>query len=357
MKLRVIIPDFHGAHIDWPAAKAFLSDLKAIDPDEVVYLGDGLDCGGTFSTHQRSYTNEMAESYEEDKLQANLFLDSVQEAAPRAISHFLEGNHEQHVERWASRTFQSHRDAVAYLEREGPAAALRLKDRGIAYYRRSEFYQGLSIPGCIKLGKCFFVHGISHSKFATAVHLERFGACVVHGHTHRSQAHVQRTVTSGGHGAWCPGTLAKLQPLYKHTAPSDWAHGYAVQEVLESGLFEHSNIPIFGDRTIASIRRGEHPEIVNTVREELPYEVSPDKQAKMVEQRAAARRKTDSVAAKKLIKQHEKLDAVIAQSRNKTSRITKADCVKALRKYKTQLAAANALGMSTSALRRRLGIV
>ena len=207
-----MIPDSHGSHIDWDAAGAFLADLKVIDPDEVVLLGDHLDAGGTFSSHQRNYTSEMCESYQEDVDQANLFLDRIQAAAPRAEIHMLEGNHEAHIERWAARNFQSHRDAEMFLERMGPAAALRLRERGIAYYRRSIFYQGLAIPGCIQLGKCFFVHGISHAKHADAVHLQRFGASVVFGHIHRSMGRVERTVTSGGHGAWCPGTLAKLQP-------------------------------------------------------------------------------------------------------------------------------------------------
>ncbi len=351
MRIRLIIPDFHGSHVDWPAANAMLADAKAIGPHEVIYLGDGLDCGGTFSTHQRSYTNEMTESYEEDCAQANRFLDLVQEACPGAESHYLEGNHEAHVERWASRTFQSHRDAVAFLERQGPAAALRLRERGIAYYRRSEFYQGLSIPGCIRLGKCFFVHGISHSKHATAVHLERFGASVVHGHTHRSQGVVQRTVTSGGHGAWCPGTLAKLQPLYKHTAPSDWSHGYGVQDVLKSGHFEHTNVPIFGDRTIAGIRRAEAAE----PEPDEPASPSPRRDARKVEGAIAKRRKTAEGRARKAVEVEAKLTAAIAAT--KKTGPTKADCVAALRKTNgNQTKAAGLVGLSRVMFRYKLGL-
>jgi hypothetical protein len=110
---------------------------------------------------------------------------------------------------------------------------------------------GLSVPGTIRLGKCFFTHGISHSQHAAAQHLRRFGANVVFGHVHRSQAIVERTVTSDGFGAWCPGTLAKLQPLYRHTAPTSWSHGYAVQFVnRRTGTFLHFNVPIFKGRSI-----------------------------------------------------------------------------------------------------------
>ena len=242
--IRAIIPDSHGNHIDVKARDACIKDIRRLSPAHIVLLGDHLDCGGTFSTHQRSYTNEMTESYEEDVQATNEFLNLLHDAAPKAKEiDYLEGNHEAHVERWASRTFLNKRDADKLMECFGPAKVLDLKRRGIRYYKRSEHY-GVAIPGCIRRGKCHFVHGISHSKHAAAIHLARFGASVVFGHIHRSQSVVERSVTSNGYGAWCPGTLAKLQPLYKHTEPSSWSHGYGVQFVNASGNFLHINVPI-----------------------------------------------------------------------------------------------------------------
>lgn len=253
--IRAIIPDSHGAHIDIPARDAFLADLKLLAPREIVMLGDHLDAGGTFNTHQRSYTNELTESYDDDVKAANRFLDAIQHRAPDARIYYLEGNHEQHVERWAARTFTNKKDADMLLEAYGPASVLKLKARGISYYQRSTMYMGISIPGTIKLGKCFFVHGISHSKHAAAQHLARFGANVVFGHVHRSQSVIERSVTSSGYGAFCPGTLAKLQPLYRHTEPTSWAHGYGVQFVSSSGQFLHVNVPIHKGRSLLSSLR------------------------------------------------------------------------------------------------------
>ena len=253
--IRVIVPDSHGEHIDVPARDAFCADLEALNPQEVVLLGDHLDAGGTFSAHQRSYTNEMTESYADDCRAANRFLDMIHRRAPKARYYYIEGNHEAHVERWAARNFLSKDDAVGMLDVYGPQAVLRLKDRGIRYFKRSEQYMGLSIPGAIKLGKCFFVHGVSHSKHAAATHLARFGANVVFGHVHRVQGVNERTVTSAGFGAWCPGTLAKLQPLYAHTAPTSWSHGYGVQFVAPSGAFIHVNVPIHKGKSLLSCMR------------------------------------------------------------------------------------------------------
>jgi predicted phosphodiesterase len=257
---RVCIPDSHGAHIDVDAAKAFLADLKKISPDEIVMLGDHLDCGGVFTSHGRAYTNEMTESYDEDCQATNAFLDAIQKAAPKAKIWYLEGNHEARVARWAASTFLNKRDADAYLERMGPSAALDLKRRSIRYVTRDEFMAGCSIPGTIKLSvngtAIYYTHGISAAKHATAVHLSRFGANVVHGHTHRAQSVHGRTVEKGVIGAWSPGTLAKLQPLYMHTNPTDWSHGYAMQVVSSSGRFAHFQIPLVkGESMLGAIER------------------------------------------------------------------------------------------------------
>lgn len=249
--VRMIIPDSHGNHIDLRARDAAVRDAKALRPDEIVFLGDHVDCGGVFSAHQRSYTAEMTESYTDDCAAANEFLDLLQAAAPNARGHYLEGNHEAHVERYLARNMASKKDADDLLADIGPQRKLRLKERGIRYYRTVECYQHLTVPGTIKLGKCYFTHGISHSKNAASVHLARFGANVVFGHVHRAQSVVERTVTSEGFGAWCPGTLAALQPLYRHTAPTSWSHGYAVQLVNQStGTFLHINVPIVADKSL-----------------------------------------------------------------------------------------------------------
>jgi UDP-2,3-diacylglucosamine pyrophosphatase LpxH len=247
---RVLIPDSHGAHIDPLARDACLRDIELLRPEEIILLGDHLDCGGVFSSHQRNYTLEMCEDYASDVAACNDLLAQIQRAAPNAEIAYLEGNHEWHVERWVAREFDSYQDAQDLLSVYGPAARLHLRQRGITYYRRSEFYDGLTVPGTIRRGKCYYTHGIAHAKNAADIHLQRFGDNVVFGHIHRSVSVITRSVTSAGYGAWCPGTLARMQPLYRHTEPTAWAHGYAVQFVNTSTQrFAHLQIPIFADGT------------------------------------------------------------------------------------------------------------
>lgn len=249
-KVRVIIPDSHGAHVNVAARDAVVRDIKRLVPDEIVWLGDQLDCAGVFSRHSRSFTNEIEEAYGDDVDAANEFFDLVAKAAPKAAQHMAEGNHELRVEKFAANIFSRQRDADTFLDVMGPEKALDLKRRGVRYYRQGRTYQGLPIPGTFRLGKVFFTHGIGHSANATALHLSRFGASVVHGHTHRAMAVVSRTVTSDCIGAWCPGTLSELQPLYMHTTPTTWTPGYAVQFIAPSGRFLHLNIPIAGGESM-----------------------------------------------------------------------------------------------------------
>jgi UDP-2,3-diacylglucosamine pyrophosphatase LpxH len=252
--LRLVIPDSHGEHIDPLARAALLADLDKLGDqvEEIVFLGDHLDCGGTFNAHQRNYTNEMTESYQGDVAATNLFLDDIQgRCAKVRWAGYLEGNHEAHIERWAARNFERRRDAEMVLDAIGPQRVLRLHKRGIKYFRRAEMYQGIGIQGTIRRGKCYFTHGIVANKHATQTHLERFADNVVHGHTHRAQSAIGRTVKSSCIGAWCPGTLAKLQPLYNHTNPTNHSHGYALQFVSRTGgTFLHFNVPIFKGKSL-----------------------------------------------------------------------------------------------------------
>jgi len=249
--VRVCIPDTHGAKIDKAALAALLTDLKALDPHEIILLGDHVDCGGFLAQHHvMGYVAETAYSYEDDIAHANAFLDAVQKAAPRAKIEYLEGNHERRVETWAvTQTLRHSRDSEGLRLLYAPEHRLSLAARGITYFRESVQYDSLPVPGVIKRGKCFFMHGMSTAKNAVTATLAKIGGNVVFAHTHRAQSEVVRLVGAGVIGGWNPGCLCALQPLWQHTSPTDWTHGYGVQLVSPSGAFLHLNIPIIDGKT------------------------------------------------------------------------------------------------------------
>jgi hypothetical protein len=256
--VRVIANDVHGSMMDRPAVDAFLADLRRWNPDEIVLNGDIVECGGFLAAHHTlGYVAQTSYSYQDDIAAANWFLDEVQKAAPKAEIHYLEGNHEDRVERWVvDQTMRHQRDSEFLRELIAPNALLKLEQRGINFYRRSvEYVPGLP-PGWIKLGKIFFVHELSGSKNAARDSVTRTAGNVVYAHTHREDS---ASVVLPGVGlvkAWNPGCLCQRQPLWRHSDPTGWSHGYAVQIVAKSGEFLHLTIPIWEGRSLAGNMRG-----------------------------------------------------------------------------------------------------
>lgn len=250
---RVIVPDTHGCYADEAALAAFLGDLEVLAPKvrEIVLLGDHLDCGGFLALHHTiGYVAEAAYSFEDDKNATNILLDKIQELCPKAVIHYLEGNHERRIERWCvTQTLAHQKDAECLRQMFSPESVLHLKKRNIAYYRQGVFYDGLRIPGTIRLGRCHFTHGVRTGRNAARETLSDFGGNVVFGHTHTAASATTSTVKGGGIGSWCPGALCRLQPLWNHTKPTSWNHGYAIQVVRKDGDFMYVHVPIIEGRS------------------------------------------------------------------------------------------------------------
>lgn len=253
--IRLLIPDSHGSLVDVRARDAFLADARGMDADEVVMLGDHVDCAGMYNGHGPGAKEDREYSYFADIAAANDFLDEIQKACPRARIHYLSGNHEFRLTRWAAANVLNDADVEPFVKLNGPAGLLRLKERGIRFYDYDVLYQGLTIPNTIRLGKAYFTHGVTHAKSAASVTLAAFGASVFFGHVHRAMVEVSRTIKSDAVMAACPGTLAKLQPTYFHSKPSGHTHGYAFQDVAKSGLFLHHQVPIVNGRSMLQITK------------------------------------------------------------------------------------------------------
>ncbi len=251
--VRVIFGDVHGLHCDVPAFTAMLGDVKRLNPHEVIIGGDGVNCGGFLAAkHTLGYVADTADTYEEDIAAANGHLDAIREAAPNARTEWIEGNHEDRVERWAVTEALRNRADAEFLRRlVSPATLLNLKTRGIPFHRRAECHDGLSIPGWIKRGKCFFTHQMSSARNAAAASVANTGGNLVFFHTHRQDFSPLVLPGVGLIAAWCPGCLCQRQPLWRHSSPTHWTHGYAVQLIARTGNFLHINVPIENGNSLA----------------------------------------------------------------------------------------------------------
>lgn len=253
--IRLIVPDTHGSIID-DAAMAMLNDAKQLAGSirEVILMGDHLECGGFLAQHHTfGFVATSKYTFAEDVQAANVFLDTLQEIAPHAEFHYLEGNHEHRIERWIVDQVVSNSADKSFLHKLfSTSTVLSLEKRGIRFYSCGEFY-GVRVPGAIKLGKCHFLHGSNHGANVARKMASDFGGNVVFAHVHAQQAVTIRTVEAGEIGSWCPGCLSKLQPLWRHSSITNWSHGYALQIVdSESGEFLHINVPIVDGRSLLS---------------------------------------------------------------------------------------------------------
>lgn len=253
-RVRVSAGDFHGMMADSQAVAAFLADLKTIAPDEIVLGGDMVECGGWLAKHQPvGFVAQTNYSYQEDVAAANYILDEIQKAAPDAEIHFLEGNHEDRVERWCVDQTMAHKRDADFLRRAfAPQYMLRLEERGIPYYRRSEIY-GDGLPrGWIKLGEMFFTHELGGGKNAARDAAVKTAGNVTYFHTHREDS---ATVVFPGVGmvkAFCPGCLCQMQPVWRHSDPTNWSQGYGVDFIAKSGAFQRFHVPIWKGKTMTS---------------------------------------------------------------------------------------------------------
>ena len=245
---RAIISDTHGCHLDLQAWSAVLADLRQLPIREVVHLGDAAECGGFLAEHHLpQFMAEAQYSYQDDLAASNKMFDELQAACPKAEFHYMEGNHEGRVEKWIMQTALSSGDDREMLRRAiSPEFRLKLKERGIHYYRRSEFNSTNKERGVLKLGDCFFVHESSSAKNAAKATVDKFAANVCFGHTHRQDSATVRKPGVGTVSAYNPGCLCASRPLWQHSraALNEWTHGYAVQLVQKDGSFLHINVPV-----------------------------------------------------------------------------------------------------------------
>lgn len=243
-----IMPDSHGMYSDQNAMSLFVNDAKACQPDHIIGLGDHLDCGGFLAQHHvLGYVAQLGYSYEDDLAACGAHLDAIQKAAPSAQIELLEGNHEERVERWCvQQTLSNAKDAEALRCAWAPQFRLRLKERGIQYYRRSECYDGIGVPGVINRGNVYYTHEGAGGSDPARAHLSKFGGNVVFGHIHRMVSVTGQMVATDEIGAWSFGCLSVKQPLWQHSRCTTWTHGYGVKLTNRSGRFLMLSIPLIG---------------------------------------------------------------------------------------------------------------
>ncbi len=241
-KLWFIFPDIHFPEHDETALTCALQAHTKLKPNFSLFLGDVLDCG-LFSAHKkRTIEENVILDYETIELNPTRnLLDQVQKNT-KEHTHFLGGNHEERIERWATNGGQIEQSLFSLLD---PAKTLSRTEAGIKRTKFT-FYPYTKNDGGhahVRLAKDLVaVHGWSFAKHAAQIHLEKSRSqSVVFGHTHRHQVASSRDPWSGKIiKAFNPGTLSRLQPIYMvGGTPTDWSHGFAIVYVGKESWTEY----------------------------------------------------------------------------------------------------------------------
>lgn len=227
-KLVMVLPDLHIPHHDEAALDCVLRAYNYLKPQEVVVLGDWMDCE-QFSSHGvQSMAELRAHRFLEDEVApTNEVLDKLQKFKNKLV--FVEGNHEWRIERWAAKW--GGRLGADFYKLMAPRKLLGEGRKNFTWIPYMDDLSHYEITPALKNSTALWaIHGWSHAKRAAAIHLEKaLTVSIVHGHTHRAQSYAKR-IPETGHvlKSWSPGCLSKLQPLYRINNPTEWTHGFSL---------------------------------------------------------------------------------------------------------------------------------
>jgi hypothetical protein len=235
----IVIPDAHVPYHDpaaWAVVKAAIATVR---PDGFINLGDFIE-GEAVSHWQWKKRSKPPLEYllndiNEEITTCNDWFDDMDEALDRANVKkriYIQGNHcewyDHLVEEHPFLSNTSHDKGTGYLFKD----AFKVLERGYEF-----------IPAGLtkKIGKLHFYHGHLYGGIHhTRNHLLKMGVNVMYGHWHDIQEY-SLTHVDGPKAAWSIGCLKS--PEYNqgnqwlHRRPTNWAHGFAVVDFWDDGMF------------------------------------------------------------------------------------------------------------------------
>lgn len=216
-------PDIHWSDRDVKALAVAEKAHRLFAPDRTIIGGDLINCGPLSTFPKRKLDLDKGYDLVESELKpAARFIDRVQKYTRR--TDFLEGNHEERVERW--------------LRANEGASAFRslLPSRYLSAGRTNFSYVPFTVlkgnrRGCVQLHpRLITVHGWATPKYAAQRHLDLAKPfSIIYHHTHRFDFRAQSMCDGRMVQAMSPGCLCRKEPIYAvGGSPTDWTHGFWV---------------------------------------------------------------------------------------------------------------------------------
>lgn len=215
-------PDTHIPFHDPQAVRCALKILQWYQPDQVILLGDFLDC--TPVSHWLLNHKKTTEGMrlEKDFKAGRVLLDKIQQETGKLV--YIEGNHEDWI-----------RQAI---DRQPEFEGLIDLSVGLRFDERPNFTT-MVYGKHYSLGKLWFTHGNYTNQYHARKHVESFEHSVVYGHLHDVQMHIKVSPVdvNDKHMGLSIGCLADKNPQFMRNRPNNWTHCVAVGLVRKDGTF------------------------------------------------------------------------------------------------------------------------
>jgi UDP-2,3-diacylglucosamine pyrophosphatase LpxH len=217
----LVLPDAHYPHVDEMCEAVVIKASELLRQDETVILGDWAEMAAASSHPPSSWeeVNGIMQPLDELRMVDDA-MKRIDRAAKRCKWVYLEGNHEQRLERW-SISMGQHLGSDAH-EALSPKSQIGkwTKLKWIPYRKQHSAAYRIA-PDLIA------VHGWRLGVYPAAAMLRDVKtASVVFGHCHRAQSHTVKDVDGRFITSWTPGCLRDLHPDW--SPATDWVHGFSI---------------------------------------------------------------------------------------------------------------------------------
>lgn len=223
-------------NINLKGVEAYANDfVKEYGCTDRVYGGDQLDLSCISHWNLERLRQVEGKRLKSDYDQANGILDRHDKIFKGQV-HWLTGNHED----WVQNIYDKFPAMEGLLDIE---EHLKLKERGYKVYPLNSF---------AKIGKLYYIHGVSTSVNHAKTTVQQVGRSVRYGHIHNVQTHtaVSPIDSKEIHRATSLPCMCNLNPPYLKNRPTNWSQGFGISFIRDNGCFQSHIIDIIGGKFI-----------------------------------------------------------------------------------------------------------
>jgi len=204
----LVLPDIHIPYQCHKAVEAAIALGEKFKPDEVIQLGDLLDC---YSLSHYPKTTLRSSNFAKEVEEAIALLKSIKERTGAKYATLLEGNHEARLRKYLLNSASSLKNLSALKINN----LLNLASIGWDFIPEHKFYA---------VNDVFFTHGEFVNAHSAKKHMDEYRETIIHGHTHRITSRYHRGLNSTIEG-WEMGCLASLEVGAEYVKRANWQHG------------------------------------------------------------------------------------------------------------------------------------